>query len=86
MQIILEQSFLKSAEKLPANIKKKLSELLPLLEANPYHPLLHSKKLTGDLTGLFSFRITREWRVIFYFKDPQTIHILETKHRKDIYR
>lgn len=85
MRIILEQSFLKSAEKLPANIKKKLSGLLPLLEANPYHPLLHSKKLTRDLTGLFSFRITREWRVIFYFKDPQTIHVLEAKHRKDVY-
>jgi len=86
MQIILDQSFLKSAEKLPTNIKKKLSGLLPLLEVNPYHPLLHSKKLTGNLTGLFSFRITREWRVFFYFKDPRTIYVLEVKHRKDIYR
>ena len=58
MQLILEQSFIKSAKNLPDSVKKKLSKLLPLLEANPYHPLLHSKKLSGNLTGLFSFRIT----------------------------
>lgn len=71
---------------LPASVKKKLSRLLALLESNPYNPLLHSKKLSGDLTGLFSFRITRQWRVIFYFKGPDTIHVLEASHRKDIYR
>jgi addiction module RelE/StbE family toxin len=86
MQVILEQSFLKSARKLPQNIKTKLSELLALLESNPYHPLLHTKKLTGDLTGYFSFRVTREWRVVFYLEDPETIHVLDTAHRKDIYR
>lgn len=86
MQIILEPSFLKSAQKLPKPIKTKLSKLLVLLEANPANPLLHAKKLTGDLTGLCSFRISRDWRVIFSFEDPQTIHVLEADHRKDIYR
>jgi len=86
MQLILEQSFLKSAQRLPQNIKEKLGERLGLLEANPYHPLLHTKKLSGDLAGFFSFRITREWRVIFYFEDPETIRVLEADHRKDIYR
>jgi len=37
MELILEQSFLKSARKLPQNIKTKLGELLALLETNPYH-------------------------------------------------
>lgn len=86
MQIILEQSFLKSAQKLPINIKKKLGKLLMLLKDNPYHSLLHTKKLTGDLTGLFSFRITREWRVIFYFTDAKTIRVAEAANRKDIYK
>ena len=86
MEIILEQSFLKSAKKLPVEIKQKLSKLIALLENNPYHPFLHTKKLVGELAGQFSFRITRDWRVIFYFKNPETISILEVKHRRDIYR
>lgn len=86
MQVVLEKSFLKSARKLPVNIKKKLGKLLELFAINPYHQLLHTKKLTGNLAGLLSFRITREWRVIFYFKDLENIHVLEIAHRKDIYR
>lgn len=68
MQVILEQSFLKSAQKLSEHIKKKLSRLLGLLETDPYHSLLHTKKLSGDLADYLCFRITRDWRVIFVSK------------------
>ena len=86
MQLILEQSFIKSSEKLPQPIKLKLAKLLELLEERPQHPLLHTKSLKGDLRGFFSFRITREWRVIFYFKDSNTLHLLKAVHRKEAYR
>jgi mRNA-degrading endonuclease RelE of RelBE toxin-antitoxin system len=86
MQIILEPSFIKSAKNLPENIREKLSKLLPLLQDNPYHPLLHTKKLSGGLAGLFSFRVTREWRALFYFKNHETIHVIEADNRKDIYK
>ncbi|MBI2459523.1 MAG: type II toxin-antitoxin system RelE/ParE family toxin [Parcubacteria group bacterium] len=52
----------------------------------PFHPLLHAKRLSGKLAGLLSFRITRDWRVIFQFNDPETIQLLRVKHRKDVYR
>jgi mRNA-degrading endonuclease RelE of RelBE toxin-antitoxin system len=86
MRIILGRDFLKSAKLLPANIQKKLANQFVLLETNPYHPLLHTKKLTGPLTGLLSFRITRDWRGIFYFQNPETIWIASVDNRKDIYR
>jgi mRNA-degrading endonuclease RelE of RelBE toxin-antitoxin system len=86
MHIILERDFLKSAKLLPNNIKKKLANQLVLFEANPYNQLLHTKRLSGELTGFLSFRITRDWRVLFYFENPETIHILEVDNRKDIYR
>lgn len=86
MQIILEESFLRSAKRLPPNIKKKLADLVKLLKSNPFHPLLHTKYLGGLLAGLLSFRVSRDYRVIFYFADPQTIRLLKTGHRKDIYR
>jgi len=86
MHLDFERDFLKSAKLLPKNIKKKLGEQLILLEENPYHPLLHTKKLTGELTGFLSFRITRDWRGIFYFQDSETISLTNVDNRKDIYR
>jgi addiction module RelE/StbE family toxin len=78
--------FLKSASALPNSLKRKLALLLESLSANPFNPLLHSKPLTGPLSGFFSFRITRDWRVMFQFLDADTIQLIDVAHRKDIYR
>jgi addiction module RelE/StbE family toxin len=79
-------SFLKSARKLPISQQNKLAELLEILQANPFHQKLHTKNLTGPLTGFYSFRITRDWRVIFQFLTPDKIKLIEIGHRKDIYK
>lgn len=86
MRIFYDKSFLKTAENLSKNIQIKLAIQIELLQQNPFHPLLHSKQLSGELTGFLSFRVMREWRVIFYFKDPETIQLVKVAHRKDIYR
>jgi addiction module RelE/StbE family toxin len=84
--IVYSDGFFKSAKKLPVNIKKKLAKLLSFLEQYPYHPLLHSKHLTGELAGFLSFRITRDYRVIFRFLDSNTVQLIRAANRKDIYR
>lgn len=86
MKIIYGPSFLKSAKRLPTKIQTKLDYLTILLAENLYHPLLHTKPLSGNLSGFYSFRITRDWRVIFNFLDPETIQLLRVANRKDIYR
>jgi len=86
MKVIYGGSFLKSARKLPSRQQKKLADLIPSLQKNPFNPLLHSKPLSGPLSGLYSFRITRDWRVIFQFVNIDTIRILLVGHRKDIYQ
>lgn len=86
MTIVFASKFLKSSEGLPLNIQTKLDQLIEVLSKDPYHPLLHTKQLTGNMTGYLSFRITRDWRVLFQFLDPKTIQVLRVKHRKDIYR
>jgi len=78
--------FLKTAAKLPANQQEKLADLLLVLRRNPFDPQLHAKHLTGKLSGLYSFRITRDWRVIFQFLSPQEIQLIDVDHRKDVYR
>lgn len=84
--IIYGQQFLESARKLPEAKQKKLIKLVSVLQHNPFHPLLHAKSLAGELAGLYSFRITRDWRVIFQFIETDTIRLIEVGHRKDIYQ
>jgi addiction module RelE/StbE family toxin len=86
IKIFYTNSFLKSVKKLPNPQKKKLSQLLEILRQQPFHLKLHTKQLTGSLTGFYSFRITRDWRVIFQFIEQNAIKLIEVAHRKEIYR
>ena len=79
------KNFLKSVQKLPHPIIKKLADLLVIFQENPFHSTLHVKKLVGPLAGFYSFRITRDWRIIFQFLNSETIKLLRVGYRKDIY-
>ncbi len=85
-RIIYTKSFLKSAQKLPKVIQGKLSKQLEIVSQNPFNPLLHSKPLVAELAGFYSFRITRDWRVVFCFIEPEVIKLVDVAHRKDIYK
>lgn len=78
--------FKKAAAALPIFQQRKLGNLLERMQKNPYDPLLHTKPLSGSLSGFFSLRITRDWRILFQFLDAGTIRLLDVAHRKDIYR
>ena len=80
------KNFLKSAKNLPQPQQEKLAKLLEKLAKNPYERTLHTKHLTGKLSGLYSFRITRDYRVVFQFLSPNEIRLVEVAHRKDIYK
>lgn len=86
MRVVYSAVFLKSLSRFPEKIQEKTAALLELMRDNPFHPLLHTKKLTGPLAGFFSFRITRDYRVIFELADPDTIRLIRTADRKEIYR
>lgn len=86
IQIVYSNYFIKTVRKLPVKQQEKLTELLEILKKNPFYPLLHTKSLSEQLTGFYSFRITREWRVIFQFIAPEKIQLVEVGHRKDIYK
>ncbi|MEK7627534.1 MAG: hypothetical protein AAB397_03040 [Patescibacteria group bacterium] len=85
-QIIYGVNFLKSVEKLPKKTQIKLANLLCILRSKPFDNRLHTKNLSGQLLGLLSFRITRDWRVIFQFSGVETINLLRVANRKDIYK
>ncbi len=66
--------------------QNKLATLLLTLLSDPFHPSLHTKRLSQPLIGLLSFRITRDFRVTFRFIDKETIQLIDARHHKDIYR
>ncbi len=84
--VSFKKGFQKSAKLLNTEQREKLSELIILLAEDPFHPKLHTKSLVGKLAGLFSFRITRDWRVMFKFISPKEVLVVKVGNRKDIYR
>jgi addiction module RelE/StbE family toxin len=86
VDIVYHTRFLKEVRTLPQVQQKKLARLLAVLAENPYDPRLHTKHLSGELVGVLSFRVTREWRVLFCFLDKDTIRLLTVGHRSDIYQ
>lgn len=86
IKIIYTKRFLRSTKKLPNSLQNRLAEKLELLQKDPFLSFLHTKSLTGELAGSYSFRITRDWRVIFYFIDTETIKLIDVGNRKDIYQ
>ncbi len=86
MKIVYSKDFIKSAKSLPGTIQRKLADLLEILKDNHFDGKLHTKPLAGELRGYYSFRITRDWRVVFVIKNPDIIFLIEVAHRKNIYK
>lgn len=86
IQVQYDRAFLKLVKRLPTRIQQQLAQTLVTLQENPFHPTLHTKRLSGSLTGIISYRVTRDYRVTFQFLDETNIQLLDVSHRKDIYR
>ncbi len=84
--IVYSKHFLRSSRRLPQRTQKKLARKLEILRQNPFHSLLRTKALGGKLLGFYSFRITRDYRVIFQFKEQNVVKLIEVGHRKEIYK
>lgn len=83
IDIIEIDDFKKKLEKLPKHIIKLYSKQKNVFTVNWLDGKLHAKKL-ADMNG-YSFRITINYRVLFYFYDNKTVIFVSIGHRKDIY-
>lgn len=83
--VIRTDDFKRAAAKFPVHIRKLCEEQLLTLEADWRDSRLHIKKLK-ELEGAYSFRITRNYRALFYFDVNDSIIVFDADHRKDAYR
>lgn len=78
------EDFKKDLEDLPLEIRRLFQRQKVIFEENWLDSRLHTKRVK-ELRGVYSFRITRRYRVFFYFRNDETI-FFKIGHRKDIYR
>ena len=77
------KDFVKEFEKLPLEIKKIYQKQERIFKESWLDPRLHTKRVK-ELPGVYSFRITRRYRVLFYFRGKEVI-FFSIGHRKEIY-
>lgn len=85
-EIIYDRDFIKDVRRLPKELQSKLAELLEVIQKDPFNPQLHTKPLSAPLQGMFSFRITRDYRVGFKFHTVRAIQLLAAGRRDKIYK
>lgn len=85
-EITYDKDFLKDVRQLPIESRNKLAELLEIFQNDPFNPLLHTKPLNAPLQGIFSFRITRDFRVGFKFLGQYALRLLIADRRDRIYK
>lgn len=86
MAVVRLESFKRALKRLPKDVQELADEQIRLLEKDPRDPRLHIKKLRKPLEGVYSFRITRNYRGLFYFDTHNNIVLFEADNRKDVYR
>jgi mRNA-degrading endonuclease RelE of RelBE toxin-antitoxin system len=84
MNIIETEDFKKDFEDLPISIRKLYQKQKEIFKQNWLDPRLHTKRIK-ELPGVYSFRITRRYRALFYFRNNDVI-FFKIGHRKDIYK
>jgi mRNA-degrading endonuclease RelE of RelBE toxin-antitoxin system len=85
VRIFYAPEFQRDYKKLPEVVKKQLKLKGQLFEENPFHPLLRTHKLTGVLSGLWSFSVDFRHRVIFEFLSGREVLLLRVGNHS-IYR
>jgi addiction module RelE/StbE family toxin len=86
VRVLYDKSFLKSAKKLPNTEQSVLFEKIKEIQDHGIsYQTLHTKSLSGKLSGFYSFRLNRNYRCLFHFMNQDVILLDEVAHRKDIY-
>ena len=85
MRVIRTAEFEKSLGKLTANIRRLFFVQEERLTADWRDSRLHLKKLNLP-EAIYSFRVTRSYRALFYFSETGEIVLFDIDDRKDIYR
>lgn len=86
IEIIVTNEFKKCYQELPAAIQKKAERKEKTFRKDPFHSSLHTEKLEPKGKQVWSFRIDKEYRILFRFIKPNKTLFLTCGHHSWIYR
>jgi Txe/YoeB family toxin of toxin-antitoxin system len=77
-RVVYTRHALKDAKKIAkSNLKKKVKDLISLLEQDPFQNPPQFEKLIGDLEGAYSRRINIQHRLVYQvLADEQVVKVL----------
>jgi len=88
MNIYYSDSFKKAFKKrfsFNKRLIKKIKERILLFQQNPYHPILKTHRLIGAKKDLFSFSVTGDVRIIFFYKDEESVVFIDIGSHNQVY-
>lgn len=78
-KIVVTKTFVKSLKKLTHVEQKQVASKLKLLQANPYHPSLRTKKIKG-FKDLFECSVNMDIRILWKYEGAEIIIALDIGH------
>lgn len=86
IQIIFTKEFVKAYNKLSITIQIKAEKQGNIFSINPFHPSLKTEKLQPKNKEIWSFRIDKNYRVLFRFIDKNKVLFLTVGPHDWIYK
>lgn len=85
MQIHYTEQCIRGFRSLPKEIQQLAIRQETIFRGDASDPRLHTKVLKGKLKGLYSFRVTRNYRVLYAWKGKNEVLFYEIGDRQYIY-
>lgn len=85
MKIGHSENFKKRYKNLESAVRNKFKKQFVLFSENLFYPSLHTEKLQPKEKNIWSFRVDKNYRVIFTFEGSNTVVLLDIGPH-DIYR
>ncbi len=86
MEIVITEEFEKRFANLPPALQKRALKQEKLFRKNPFHPSLHTEKLEPKAREVWSFRIDKNYRILFRFLDGTKVLLLTVGPHDWIYK
>lgn len=85
MPIHYTEQFIRDFRSLPKEMQRLAIRQETIFRADATDPRLHTKALKGTLKGLYSVRVTRNYRVLYAWKEKNVALFYEIGDRQYIY-
>ena len=85
MRFQTTETFDKLFQRLGQKIQIKAAKKTDLFKKNPFHPSLRVEKLHPKKFNVWSFRIDKDYRIVFKFVEKDLVEFMFVGHHNDIY-